>query len=100
MKINLTALPKLTLLTGSDPQRLLICCRYLAETGQIRRFRCELRQDRLFKLDDEGLEVSQSNCQESGFLSIGAGDHNDIKIEDCHYVNSNHLKLICMKVEK
>jgi nicotinate-nucleotide pyrophosphorylase len=37
--------------------------------------------------------VDEIKVNEKGFITVGSADNNDIKIEDCLFVNKNHIKL-------
>lgn len=100
MKINLKALPKLTLLTGASHQSILIAIRYKSTQGSFKHLRFELKNDTLSHLDEKGFETSAREVQESGFVSIGEAETNDLRIEDCYYLNKEHLKLIGVKTER
>ena len=37
--------------------------------------------------------MDEIKVNEKGFITVGSADNNDIKIEDCLFVNKNHIKL-------
>lgn len=37
--------------------------------------------------------MEEIKINEKGFITLGSADNNDIKIEDCLFLNKNHMKL-------
>jgi nicotinate-nucleotide pyrophosphorylase len=44
-------------------------------------------------LDEKSYEMEEIKINEKGFITLGSADNNDIKIEDCLFLNKNHIKL-------
>jgi hypothetical protein len=51
MKINLSALPKLLLMTGSSPQTIRLSLRYLDESSHPKCLRYSYRENKLYQVD-------------------------------------------------
>ena len=51
MKINLNPLPRLALMTGSSPQKILINTKIKTVEGTVQAGKHELREDKLYELD-------------------------------------------------
>jgi hypothetical protein len=93
MRMNLThAIPRLTLLTRSTPQRLAFTLVHLSNSTRITS-RYEYREDVLYEIDEKGYEKEERPVAEKGFITIGSGSECDIIVKDSLFVNKSHLKI-------